>query len=69
MHSRQKLGFERYRNDFKKRYEDDKKMIGIYEHQILDHPSTFMRMSKGRSNVMSAANNVRREILNPLVIS
>jgi hypothetical protein len=43
-------------------------MIDLNEHQMPDHPSTFMKMINGRASAMSAANNERRQFLNPRVI-
>ena len=54
-----KPDFEGYRNDVKKRYEDDQNLLDVNEHQMPDHPSTFMKMIKGRENAMSAANDER----------
>jgi hypothetical protein len=59
---------ESYRNDVKKRYEDDNNTLDVNEHQMPDHPSTFIKMIKGRANVISVANNERRQVLNPCVI-
>jgi hypothetical protein len=39
------------------RHEDDNDMLDVNENQIPDHPSTFMKMIKGRENSMSAAND------------
>ena len=63
-----KPDFEGYRNDVKKRYEDDQDLFDVNEHQIPDHPSTFMKMIKGRANAMSSANDERQQVLNPRVI-
>jgi hypothetical protein len=63
-----KSEFERCRSDVKNRYEDDKNMVGVNDHQMPDHPSTFMKMIKGRENVISAENDERRQVLNPFVI-
>jgi hypothetical protein len=46
-----KPGFESDRNDVENRYEDDKNMLDVNEHQMTDHPSTFMKMIKGRANL------------------
>jgi hypothetical protein len=59
--------FENYRNDVKKRYEYYKNMLDVNEHQMTDHPSTFMKMIKGRVNAMSAENNEISQVLNPRV--
>ena len=32
-------------------------------HQEPDHPSTFMKMIKGRANAISTANDERRQVL------
>ena len=56
-----KPDFEGYRNDTKKTYEDEQYPLGVEEHQMPDHPSTFMKMIKGRSQAMSAANDERRQ--------
>jgi hypothetical protein len=60
-----KPDFEGYRNDIKKSYEYPS---GIDEHQMPDHQSTFMKMNKGRSQAISAANDERRQILPSRVI-
>ena len=43
-------------------------MLDVDEHQMPDHPSTLMKMIKRRANAMSAANDERRQVLNPCVI-
>jgi hypothetical protein len=43
-------------------------MLDVNEHQMPNHPSTFMEMIKGRANEMSAANSGRHPVLNPHVI-
>jgi hypothetical protein len=48
--------------------EDDKNMLDVNEHQMPYYPGTIMKIIKGRENVMSAANDERRHVLNPLVI-
>jgi hypothetical protein len=58
-----KPDFEGYRNDIKKSYEDEQYPSGIDEHQMPDHPSTFLKMMKGRSQAISAANDKRRQVL------
>jgi hypothetical protein len=63
-----KPDFEGYRNDIKKSYEEDQYPSGIEEHQVPDHPSTFMNMVKGRSQAISAANDERRQVLPSRVI-
>jgi hypothetical protein len=37
-------------------------------HQMPDHPRTFVKMIMGRANAILAANNQRRQVLNPRVI-
>ena len=63
-----KPDFDGYRNDVKKMYENDPYPLGVDEHQIPDHPSSFMNMIKGRSRAMSAANDERRQVLPSRVI-
>ena len=63
-----KPDFEGYRNDVKKTYEEKQYPSGIDEHQMPDHPSTFMKMIKGRSQAISAANDERRQVLPSRVI-
>jgi hypothetical protein len=63
-----KPDFARYRNDIKKSYEEGQYPSGIDEHQMPDHPSTFMKMIKGRSQAISAANDERRQVLPSRVI-
>jgi hypothetical protein len=55
-----KPDFGGYRNDVKKSYEDEQYPSGIDEHQMPVHPSTFMKMIKGRSQAISATNDERR---------
>jgi hypothetical protein len=55
--------FEAYRNDVIKTYEDEQYSLGVDEHQMPDHTSTFMKMVKGRSQAISAANDERRQVL------
>jgi hypothetical protein len=43
-------------------------MLLVNEHQMQDHPSTFMKMIKLRANEISSANDERRQVLNPRVI-
>jgi hypothetical protein len=43
-------------------------MLDVNEHQMPDHPSTFVKMIKGRENATSTANYERRQVLNPRVI-
>jgi hypothetical protein len=63
-----KSDFEGYRNDMKKSYEEEQYPSRIDEHQMLDHPSTFMKMIKGRSHAISAGNDERRQVLPSRVI-
>jgi hypothetical protein len=63
-----KPDFEGYRNDVKRSYEEEQYPLGIEEHQLPDHPSTFMKMIKGRSQAISAANDERRQVLPSRVI-
>jgi hypothetical protein len=43
-------------------------MLDINKHQMPDLPSAFMKMIKGRASAKSAANDERREVLNPRII-
>lgn len=63
-----KQAFEAYRNDVIKTYEDEQYSLGVDEHQMPDHPSTFMKMVKGRSQAISAANDERCQVLPSRVI-
>jgi hypothetical protein len=63
-----KPDFEGYRNDVKKSYEEEQYPSGREEHQMPDHPVTFMKMIKGRSQALSAANDERRQVLPSRVI-
>ena len=63
-----KLDFEGYRNDVKKRYEDDQNMLDVDEHQMPDHSRTFTKMIKLRGNEFSAANDERLQVLSPCII-
>ena len=63
-----KSDFDGYRNDVKKMYEDNPYLLGVDEHQVPDHPSSFMNMIKGRSRAISAANDERRQVLPSRVI-
>jgi hypothetical protein len=49
-------------------YEDNPYPLGVDEHQVPDHPSSFMSMIKGRSQAISAANDERRQVLPSRVI-
>jgi hypothetical protein len=55
IHSFQKPEFERYKNDSKKRYEDNANILSLNEHQIPDHPRFFMKMIKESENALSAS--------------
>jgi hypothetical protein len=63
-----KPDFEGYRNEMKKSYEQEQYPPGIDEHQMPDHPSTFMKMIKHRSQAISAVNDERRQVLTSRVI-
>jgi hypothetical protein len=63
-----KPDFNGYRNDVKKMYEDNPYLLGVDEHQVPDHPSSFMNMIKGRSRAMSAEKDERRQVLPSRVI-
>jgi hypothetical protein len=63
-----KPDFDGYRNDVKKMYEDNPYPLGVDEHQVPDHPSSFMNMIKGRSRAISTANDERRQVLPSRVI-
>jgi hypothetical protein len=64
----QKPDFDGYRNDVKKMYENNPYSLGVDEHQVPDHPSSFMNMIKGRSQAMSAEKDERRQVLPSRVI-
>jgi hypothetical protein len=65
-----KSDFDGYRNDVKKAYENENNPypLGVDEHQVPDHPSSFMNMTKGRSQAISAANDERCQVLPSRVI-
>jgi hypothetical protein len=63
-----KPDFDGYRNDVKKMYEDNPYLLGVNEHQVPDHPSSFMNMVKGRSRAMSAEKDERSQVLPSRVI-
>jgi hypothetical protein len=63
-----KPDFDGYRNDVKKMYEDNPYLLGVDEHQVPDHPSSFMNMTKWRSQAISAANDKRRQVLSSRII-
>jgi hypothetical protein len=53
--------FEGYRNNAKKKFEENQNYIGDEKfHQEPDHPSTFMKMVKERIRKISAVNDERR---------
>jgi hypothetical protein len=52
----------------KKSYEQEQYPSGIDEHQIPDHPNTFMKMFKRMSQDISAAIDERRHVLPSRVI-
>jgi hypothetical protein len=50
-------------------FEENKNYVGDEElHQEPDHPSTFMKMVKERTQSMSAVNDERRQVLPSKVI-
>jgi hypothetical protein len=55
-----KSGFDGCRNDVKKMYGDNPYPLDVDEHQVPDHPSSFMNMIKGRSQAISAEKDERR---------
>jgi hypothetical protein len=60
-----KPDFEVYSNNAKKGFEENQNYVGeIGEefHQEPDHPSTFMKMVKDRTQIMSAVNDERRQM-------
>jgi hypothetical protein len=63
-----KPDFEGYRIDIKKTYKEEQYPLGADEHQMPDHPCTFMKMVNGRSQAISAANDERRQVLHTRVI-
>jgi hypothetical protein len=46
-----KPDFEGYRNDIEKFYEEVQYPLSIDEHQVPDHPSTFIKMIRGGHNI------------------
>jgi hypothetical protein len=60
--------FEGYRNDVKKAYESETYPLCVDEHQVPDHPTSFMNIIKRRSHAMSAANDESRQVLPSRVI-
>jgi hypothetical protein len=64
-----KPDFEGYRNNAKKEFEENQNYVGDEEfHQEPEHPSTVMKMVKGRTRTMSAVNEDRRQVLPSKVI-
>jgi hypothetical protein len=56
-----KPDFEGYRNNAKKEFEENQNCIGDEEfHQEPDHPSTFMKMVKEKTQTISPVNDERR---------
>jgi hypothetical protein len=51
-----------------KTYEKEQYPLGVDGHQMSDHPSTFMKMVKGRSHATSGANDERSQVLTARVI-
>jgi hypothetical protein len=60
--------FEGNRNDVQETYEKDQHPLGVDEHQVPDHPSSFINMIKGRLKAVSASNGERRQVLPSRVI-
>jgi hypothetical protein len=61
--------FEGYMNNAKKEFEENQNYVSDEEfHQEPDHPSTFMKMVKERTRMMSAVNDERRQVLPSKVI-
>jgi hypothetical protein len=57
-----KPAFEGYRNNAKKKFEENQNYVGDEEfHQEPDYPSTFMKSVKERTRTMSAVNDERRQ--------
>jgi hypothetical protein len=64
-----KPDFEGYRNNAKKEFEENQNYVGDEEfHQEPDHPITFMKIVKERTQTMSAVNDERRQVLSSKVI-
>jgi hypothetical protein len=63
-----KPDFDGYRNNAKKEYEKNQNYVSEKFHQEPNHPSTFMKMVKGRIRTMSAVNDGRRQVLPSKVI-
>jgi hypothetical protein len=58
-----KPDFEGYRNNAKKKFEENQNYVGEEFHQEPDHPSAFMKMVKKITQTMSTANHGRRQVL------
>jgi hypothetical protein len=58
-----KPDFEGYRNSAKEEYEEHQDYLAANGYHEPDHPSTFMKMIKGRANTLSTANDERRQVL------
>jgi hypothetical protein len=64
-----KPDFEGYRNNSKKKLEENQNCIGGEGfHQEPDHPCTFMKIINERTPTVSAVNNERRQVLPSKVI-
>jgi hypothetical protein len=63
-----KPDFDGYRNDVKKAYENNPYPLGVDEHQVPDHSSSFMNMIQGRPQAISAAKDEKRQVLPSRVI-
>ena len=60
-----KQNFEQYKGNAKKDYQES---VAEGVHQDPDHPSSFMKMIKGRENAIATANDKRRQFLPSRVI-
>jgi hypothetical protein len=63
-----KPDFEGDRNSAKNEYKEHQDYLAADGYQEPDHPSTFMKMIKGRANALSTANDERRQVLPSRVI-
>ena len=63
-----KQNVEEYRINVKKDYEENHDYLAEGVHQEPDHPSAFRKMSKGRANAISTANDERLHVLPSRVI-
>jgi hypothetical protein len=63
-----KPDFEAYRNIAKKENEVHQDYLAADGYQEPDHPSTLMKMIKGRANALSTANYERRQVLPSQII-